>query len=72
FSGAQKQEDSLSESLELFRKAGSDFVVLNHIKDRNKNIQNNFLIIDKEQKTISASTAEELSQQLTKIILQGL
>lgn len=72
FSGAQKQEDSLSETLELFRKAGSDFVVLNHIKDRNKNIQNNFLIIDKEQKTISASTAKELAQQLTKIILQGL
>ncbi|MFN3873119.1 MAG: bifunctional phosphopantothenoylcysteine decarboxylase/phosphopantothenate--cysteine ligase CoaBC [Ignavibacterium sp.] len=69
FSGSQKQEDTLSEANELFSKTGSDFVVLNHIKDRNNNIQNNFLIIDKEQKTISASTAEDLAQQLTKIIL---
>lgn len=71
YSGSNKPEDSLNETDELFGKSDSDFVVLNHIKDRNNNIQKNFLIIDKGKKIHSASTREELAQQLTKIILEG-
>ncbi|MBI5662334.1 MAG: bifunctional phosphopantothenoylcysteine decarboxylase/phosphopantothenate--cysteine ligase CoaBC [Ignavibacterium album] len=72
YSGSENPEDSLSEANDLLVKSDSDFVVLNHIKDRDNNIQNNFLIIDKKQKSILASTAEELAKQITKIIFEGL
>lgn len=68
FSGADDFEHSISEAEKLFTSADSDYVVINLIKDRQNNIQKNFLVVDKYKNQRNAFDANELAEIIGQII----
>lgn len=70
FSGANDFNQSIAETEKLFTSADSDYVVLNHIKDRKNNVQKNFFVIDKDKNQFIANDAKELSE-IIGLIVEG-
>lgn len=68
FSGADDFEHSISEAEKLFTTADSDYVVINLIKDRENNIQKNFLVVDKYKNQRKAVDSNELAEIIGQII----
>ncbi|AFH47775.1 Phosphopantothenoylcysteine synthetase/decarboxylase [Ignavibacterium album JCM 16511] len=66
FSGADDFDHSINEAEKLFTSA--DYVVINLIRDRQNNIQKNFLVIDKFKNQHRAVDSKELAEIILQII----
>ncbi len=71
FTGAQFQENKKNVVEKLFDSSEADYVVYNSLKDRDKNIQKNFEVIEKNGKSISVNSQVELAEQINKISTEG-
>lgn len=72
FSGADEIQKSISEAERLLTSSNSDYVVLNHFKDRENNIQKNFLVLDRNKNQLKAPDITNLSEIIENIIEEKL
>jgi phosphopantothenoylcysteine decarboxylase/phosphopantothenate--cysteine ligase len=69
FSGSPNLSDSKKEVEKLFKHSGADYVILNHIQDRNKNeVQSNFYVFDKSGLLQNVINATQLANEVELII----
>jgi phosphopantothenoylcysteine decarboxylase / phosphopantothenate---cysteine ligase len=67
-SGHENFEKSLPQVEKIFVGSDSDFVILNHLKDRSNDIQSNFTIIERSGNQTKAGDSRELSKLIEHII----
>ena len=67
-SGHEDFEKSLPQVEKIFVGSDSDFVILNHLKDRSNDVQSNFTIIERSGNQTKASDSLELSKLIEQII----
>ncbi len=69
FSGSSDLDESKKEVDNLFKHSNADFVVLNHLQDRDKNeIQSNFYVFNKSGLLHNVAGATQLANEIKQII----
>ena len=69
FSGSSNLDESKKEVDKLFKHSNADFVVLNHLQDRNENgRQSNFYVFNKSDLLHNVENSIQLANEIEKII----
>ncbi len=72
FSVTDTLEQSITETEKYFSIAKSDYVVINNIRDRENNIQKNFIVVDKNKNLYKANDSNKLAEIIGQIIEEKL